>query len=510
MKLNQLFSFFDTRSVTVAEGDLRTGAEGEFFEREVTGVCFDTRKVTQDSVFVAVKGSESDGHQYLKQAADAGAIALVVENKSNVPADYSYLVVELADTRAALDMLASRFYNYPSHELFCFGVTGTNGKTSITYILEHILGFHNKKTGVIGTVNHRVGNKVWQTSMTTPDPVTLQSRLRDFVNEGAVAAAMEVSSHALDQSRVKSVNFNTVIFTNLTLDHLDYHKTMKNYFEAKQKLFTDMMWLTLKTPKFAVINIDDSYGRRLKVAEDVIAWTYGTGNDADFKFKILKMNFSEAEIELQTEVETIRAVLPVSGKHTIYNIVASAVAALSSGISLQQSFDALKNFSGVPGRLQKVNSPSDKIVFVDYAHTPDALENVLNSIVQVRAESKLQNKIYTVFGCGGDRDKSKRPLMAGIASRLSDYVFVTSDNPRTENPQTIIDDICAGFSRGQKNFESIPDREQAIAAAIQKAGPGDVILVAGKGHEDYQIVGTEKRYFSDVEVAQKFLIQEHA
>jgi UDP-N-acetylmuramoyl-L-alanyl-D-glutamate--2,6-diaminopimelate ligase len=501
MKLNQLFSFFDTRSVT--------GAQGDFFEREVTGICFDTRKVIQDSVFVAVKGSESDGHQYLKAAADAGAIALVVENKSNVPADYPYLVVELADTRAALDMLASRFYNYPSHELFCFGVTGTNGKTSITYILEHILGFYHRKTGVIGTVNHRVGEKVWPTAMTTPDPVTLQSRLRDFVNEGAFAAALEVSSHALDQSRVKSVNFNTVIFTNLTLDHLDYHKSMKNYFEAKQKLFTDMMWLTSKTPKFAVINVDDSYGRRLRVAEDVIAWTYGQ-RDADFKFKILKMNFSETEVELQSEVETVRAVLPVSGQHTVYNIVASAVAAMSCGISLQQSFEALKQFTGVPGRLQKVQSDSEKIVFVDYAHTPDALENVLNSIAQVRTESHLQNKIYTVFGCGGDRDKSKRPLMAKIAARLSDYVIVTSDNPRTEDPQSIVNDICAGFTEGQKNYESVLDREQAIAGALQKANAGDVILVAGKGHEDYQIIGTEKKYFSDFDVARKYLSQERA
>lgn len=501
MKLNQLFSFFNTSEVRPDAGD--------FFEREVTGICFDTRKVTQDSVFVAIKGSGGDGHDYLAQAASAGAIALVVENKSKVPADYQYLVVELADTRAALDMLASRFYNYPSHELFCFGVTGTNGKTSITYILEHILAFHHRKTGVIGTVNHRAGEKIWPTEMTTPDPVTLQSRLRDFVNEGAVAAALEVSSHALDQSRVKSVNFNTVIFTNLTLDHLDYHKTMQSYFEAKQKLFTDMMWLTHKSPKFAVINVDDPYGRRLKVAEEVIAWTYGQ-RESDFQFQILNMNFSETEIELKTEVETIRALLPVSGRHTIYNIVASAVAALSFGLTLEQSLEAMRHFAGVPGRLQKVNSVSEKIVFVDYAHTPDALENVLNSIVQVRAESNLQNKIYTVFGCGGDRDKTKRPIMAKISAKLSDYVVVTSDNPRTENPEAIIHDICAGFSDGQKNFESVVDREQAIALALKKAQPGDVVLIAGKGHEDYQIIGTEKKYFSDFDVARKYLNQEHS
>lgn len=401
MKLNQLFSFFDIQQKPDSTGDL--------LEREVEAVCFDTRAVKPNSVFVAIKGNDRDGHDYLPQAVQAGAIALVVENKSKVPADYPYLVVEIPDTRAALDMLASRFYEYPSQQLFCIGVTGTNGKTSITYILEHILDHHKKTIGVMGTVNHRAGSKVWNSQMTTPDPVTLQSRLRDFINEGAMGAVMEVSSHALDQKRVQSVNFNAAIFTNLTLDHLDYHKDMQSYFAAKQKLFTDMMWLSLKTPKFAVINIDDSYGRKIKVADEVITWTYGQ-NECDFQFKILNMNFAETEFEIKTSIETHKITLPVSGVHTIYNIVASCVAAISCGINLEQSLQALKNFKGVPGRLQKVESTSQKVVFVDYAHTPDALENVLRSIQQVRKQSKLKNKIITVFGCGGDRDKTKRPL----------------------------------------------------------------------------------------------------
>ena len=507
MKLNQLFSFFkplNTLNGQVIEPGSSANQTPDFFGREVSGICFDTRKVTPDSVFVAINGTSGDGHDYLEDAAKAGAIALVVENKSKIPADYPFLVVELGDTRAALDMLAAKFYGYPSQELFCFGVTGTNGKTSITYILEHILSYFNKPLGVIGTVNNRIGKKVWPTQMTTPDPVLLQQLLRNFVDEGAVAAALEVTSHALEQSRVKSVNFNTVIFTNLTLDHLDYHKTMQNYFAAKQKLFTDMMWLTLKSPKFAVINVDDSYGRRLKVAEDVIAWTYGK-SESDFQFKILKMDFSETEIELKTEIETIKVVLPVSGQHTIYNIVASIVAALSCGLSLQQSFEALKSFNGVPGRLQKVPSHSGKTVFVDYAHTPDALENVLNSIRQVRADSKLQSKIITVFGCGGDRDKTKRPVMGEIAERLSDFVVVTSDNPRTEDPESIISEIRNGLKSSEKNYECMVDREMAIKKALQIAGPGDVVLVAGKGHEDYQIIGTEKKHFSDFEIAQKYL-----
>lgn len=505
MKLNQLFSFFTTPAASNGHQPGTPSVEViDVFEREVSSICFDTRKMQPDSVFVAIRGTDHDGHDYLQDAIGKGAIALVVESKANVPESYPYLVVELPDTRAALDMLASRFYAYPSQQLFCFGVTGTNGKTSITYILEHILNEIGKKTAVMGTINHRLAEKVWPSENTTPDAVTMQSRLRDFVNEGAAAVAMEVSSHALDQKRIQSVNFDTVIFTNLTLDHLDYHKTMQNYFEAKQKLFTDMMWLTLKSPKFAVINVDDSYGRRLKVADHVVAWTYGQ-SEADFQFKIKKMNFTETEIEIKTAVETMQATLPVSGQHSVYNIVASVVAALSCGVSLTQSFQALKNFKGVPGRLEKVESPSDKIVFVDYAHTPDALENVLNALRKVRETSNLQSRILTVFGCGGDRDKSKRPLMAGIASRLSDEVIVTSDNPRTETAQSIIDDVVKGFLPEQKHYTVEVDRERAIQMAINIAKPGDVVLIAGKGHEDYQIIGTEKKYFSDVAVAKKYL-----
>ena len=497
MKLHQLFSFFGK------EGQPYAG-DASVMNQEVESVCFDTRNVKPASVFVAVKGVTQDGHDFLAQAASNGAIALVVENKSKVPKDYPHLVVEVPDCRQALDMLASKFYNFPSQDLFCFGVTGTNGKTSITYFLEHIFNHHRKTLAVIGTVNHRLQEKVWDSSVTTPDPVTLQKRLREFADAGAIVVAMEVSSHALEQKRVHSVNFNTVIFTNLTLDHLDYHGTMQNYFAAKQKLFTDLMWLTVKTPKFAVINIDDSYGRKLRVAEDVIAWTYGQ-RESDFQFKILDMNFNETEIEIKTATETLKFLLPVCGVHNMYNAVASAVAAMSAGLSLQQSFEALKSFNGVPGRLQRVESLSRKIVFVDYAHTPDALENVLNAIRSVRESVQLgqpQSRIICVFGCGGDRDKSKRPLMAKIASKLSDFVFVTSDNPRTENPQAIIDDIAKGLNGPH---EIVIDRESAIKRALQMADLDDVILIAGKGHEDYQIIGTEKTPFSDLKVAAKYL-----
>ncbi len=496
MKLHQLFSFFTLWNVT--------SQQNLALEQEVSGVFFDARLVKAHSVFVAIRGHEKDGHEFLPQAIANGAIALVVENKSKVPAECDVLVIEVPNTRKILDLLASRFYKFPSQDLFCIGVTGTNGKTSVTYILEHILNLNKKLTGVMGTVNHRIAEKVWPTQNTTPDAVTLQKRLREFVDAGAVCAALEVTSHALDQKRVESVHFDTVIFTNLTLDHLDYHKNMQNYFETKQTLFTDMMVSSSKKPKFAIVNIDDDYGRKLRIADDVNCWTFGK-KESDFQFKILKMNFAETEFELKTSAETIQVKLPLCGEHTIYNVIASVAAALTCGISLQKSFKALQTFNGVPGRLQKVESGSTKTSFVDYAHTPDALENVLTSLKQIKKDSQAKNKIITVFGCGGDRDKSKRPMMGRIAATLSDFIFITSDNPRTEKPETIIQEIEMGLPKDFRAFTSEVDREKAIRLAIEMADDGDVILIAGKGHEDYQIIGTEKKFFSDFEVAKRYL-----
>lgn len=501
MKLHQLFSFF---SPSDKNGESSSEEQKNKLETEVTGLFFDARQVKLDSVFVAIKGHERDGHDFIPQALQNGAIALVVENKSKVPSDCKAVVFEVPSGRHMLDLLASRFYRSPSQELVCLGVTGTNGKTSITYILEHILNHNKKLTGVMGTVNHRVGSQVWDTQNTTPDAVTMQMRLRQFIEAGAVCAAMEVTSHALDQKRVESVHFNTVIFTNLTLDHLDYHKTMESYFETKEKLFTDMMASSIKVPKFAIVNIDDPYGRKLKVADDVLCWTYGQ-RESDFQFKILKMNFVETKFELKTPIETLTVTLPLSGEHTIYNVIASCAAAITCGVSLSESFQALQTFYGVPGRLQKVESSSYKIAFVDYAHTPDALENVLKSLREVRKNSNLKNKIITVFGCGGDRDKSKRPVMGKIAAELSDFIFITSDNPRTEVPEAILKDIEAGLPEGYRFFTIEVDREKAIEQAIKKAQDGDVVLIAGKGHEDYQIIGTEKKFFSDFVVAKRYL-----
>lgn len=492
MKLHPLFSDYALKNLA------------DFPDIEISGLFFDARQAQKQSVFFAIRGSKSDGHQFIPMAIENGAVALVLEDEALVPKYYTGLVLKVKNSREALDQLAAKYYNYPSDKLFCMGVTGTNGKTSITYILEHILNANQKLTGVMGTVNHRVGHRVWDSQMTTPDPVTLQSRLNDFVEEKAFAAALEVSSHALDQNRADSVHFNTVIFTNLTLDHLDYHQSMDHYFASKQKLFTDLMWSSKKFPLFAIINVDDKYGRRLKTAEPVVTWTYGQ-SESEFQFKIKKMNFQETVFELQTPMETKEFTIFIPGVHTVYNIVASVLAVLTCGITLDQSAQALLDFKGIPGRLQKVDSLNEKFVFVDYAHTPDALLNTLQSIRKIQEESQHQGRLICVFGCGGDRDKTKRPQMAQIACQQSDLVVITSDNPRTESPEQIIKDIQAGVPTGYSSVMVEVDRDKAIGLAIAKAQPQDVILIAGKGHEDYQIIGEEKKPFSDFEVARKYL-----
>lgn len=472
---------------------------------EVSGLYNDARKVTPGGVFVAIRGVKLDGHVFLPDAIDKGASALVVEDADKVPKEYKGLVVRVQNCRESLDLLASHFYDDPGLDLFCVGVTGTNGKTSVTYMVEAILNKGRIPTGVIGTVNHHLGDQVWPSDMTTPDPIFLQKRLREFCDAGAKAVAIEVSSHALDQKRVESVPFNTVIFTNLTRDHLDYHETMEKYLEAKQRLFTDLLWKTEKHPSFAIINTNDKYGRRLKVAGPSVLWTYGN-KDSDLRYEILRMDFALTHFKVYTPSESVDVFLPMSGVHNVMNALAAIGTGLSAGLTLQHCAEALGDFTGVPGRLQAVPNNKKVSVFVDYAHSPDALENVLTALTKVRENLKSSAKIWTIFGCGGDRDKGKRPLMAEMAAKYSDRVVVTSDNPRTEDPQTILNEVLKGIpSSYAANSEAILDRKDAIEQTLLKADDGDVILIAGKGHEDYQIIGTQKFPFSDVLVAEEAL-----
>ncbi len=477
----------------------------KYSSTDVTGIYNDARKVTANSVFIAIKGNKLDGHTFIPQAIAQGAIMLVVEDRQHVPVDFEGIVYFVKDTRETQDLLAAKFYRNPGNEMFCIGVTGTNGKTSTSYMIECLLNQNGLPTGVIGTVNHHLLDQVWPTDMTTPDSVGLQKRLRDFRDAGAKAVVMEVSSHALDQKRVHSVPFDTVVFTNLTRDHLDYHKSMELYFQAKEKLFTEVMWKSNKAHTTAVVNIADPYGRKIKIAEPVHVWTYGT-DESDFQVEIIDMSFTQTEFLLKTPEAEVHFRLPMSGQHNVQNAIAAIAVALSAGVRLEDCAHSLQSFKGVPGRLQSVPNEKDISVFVDYAHSPDAIENVLLSLIEVRKSFQSKAKIWTIFGCGGDRDKGKRPLMAQAAFKYSDEVMVTSDNPRSEDPQQIIHDILIGVSDEQKKRLQVEvDRRIAIEQVIRQAKKGDVILIAGKGHEAYQIIGQEVLPFCDYQVALEIL-----
>lgn len=475
---------------------------------EVLSLTHDARQVHLGSVFIAVPGTKVDGHQFLPDACSAGAVAVIVEKGDQVPKSFTGFVQVVPNAREALDRLAAEFYQHPSRELFCFGVTGTNGKTSITYMLEHVLKRMRLPCGVLGTINHHLEDRIWPTEMTTPDPISLQKRLREMREAGARAVAMEVSSHALSQHRADGVEFNTTIFTNLTRDHLDYHSSMKEYALAKQRLFTDLLWKSRKIPKFAVINIDDHWGARMRVSSEAGLWSYGQAEHADFRYKITKVDFSRTDFELRTPTGTHQTYLPMCGAHNVANAVAVIAAAATAGIPPSKSMEALTEFPGVPGRLQYVPNTKSLNVFVDYAHSPDAIESVLKALREVRSGLKTHSEIWTIFGCGGDRDKGKRPLMAQKAIQGSDHVMVTSDNPRTEDPYGIVSDILDGFSDEERRLRVMTevDRRKAIEKVLKSAKPHDVILIAGKGHEDYQIIGKERLHFSDFEVAKEILL----
>lgn len=478
-----------------------------FAATEVLGLTSSTKDVGPGWVFIAIRGTKQDGHDFISDALGKGACALIVENEDKVPEGNSGPVVVVENAREVLDLLAAEFYQNPSRDLFVFGVTGTNGKTSITYLLEWIMNSVRVPTGVLGTINHHLLENVWPTSMTTPGPVDLQSRLREMCDQGAKAIAMEVSSHALDQHRADGVEFNTVIFTNLTRDHLDYHQSMETYFQAKQRLFTDLLWKSPKFPTTAVINVDDSWGARMRVASDSVVFTYGK-TDADFQYTILQQDYSGTQFELIVDDQTYVCRLPMCGLHNVANAVAVIAAAFSAGISVQKSIDLLQSFPGVPGRMQTVKNAKGLNVYIDYAHSPDALENVLSSLAQIREKSASlsQSQIWVVFGCGGDRDTGKRPLMAKVACHWADRVMITSDNPRSEDPQQIIQNILAGVApelMGKVLTEA--DRAMSFRKVFEKAQPQDVILIAGKGHEDYQIIGDQKLHFSDLQTAEELL-----
>lgn len=488
---------------------LRQLIDSSYYDEKITEIEIDSRKVKAGCLFVAIRGTTFDSHKVLAEVCSKNPAALVVEDASNIPKSFKGPVIKVKNTRLALDDIAAKFYRNPGAELFCVGVTGTNGKTTVTHMIETMLNGLGEKTAVIGTIDHHLGRKVWPTELTTPNAIDLQKRLREFCELSATSVAMETSSHALDQSRVDSVAWDAAVFTNLTRDHLDYHQTEANYFKAKQKLFT-LLERSLKKNKFAVVNADDLYGRTLMTNLQVPFFSYGASGETyknKIEFSVQSADFSGSQVQIKFDGTSEDLKLTVPGLHNVYNAAAAIGVALGKKYSLKNAVAALGKFKGVRGRLEPVPNKKGFQVFVDYAHTDDALSNVLTSILDIRRKSKLDCKIITVFGCGGNRDKGKRPLMGKSAVANSDVVVVTSDNPRTEDPNLIISDILSGIDPKLLNKKVFvnPDRREAIRLAAEMAREGDVVLIAGKGHEDYQILGTVRVPYSDVATVKEVL-----
>lgn len=470
--------------------------------------CQDHRTLEAGDIFVAIKGSTFDAHTVLNEVVLKKPAAVVIQDSKTMPREFKGDVVVVANARAAMDQLCHAYFGFPSKKLFCVGVTGTNGKTTTAHLVEYALNKFGFGTGVIGTIDHHyavssTNVQKWNTNLTTPGSLEFYSRLKDFVDLGAKALSTEVSSHALDQDRMSACEFDVGIFTNLTRDHLDYHGTMENYFKAKENFFTEVLKNSPKHNKYAVINQDDPYGRQIQIPKNVQKISYGVKN-ADITYEVLEQSFAGQKLNITYQGRKYYSQIQLSGHFNILNYLATLGVLIAKQIPLSEAIEVFTSFSGVRGRLEKVHAEKDIHAFIDYAHTPDALENVLKTLNDIRNDIKNDKKIITVFGCGGDRDKGKRPIMGGIACRMSDHVVITSDNPRTEDPLQIIKDIEVGCT-GHKNYEIELDRKKAIEKALTFAKNGDAILIAGKGHEDYQIIGKTKHHFDDVEVVKELL-----
>lgn len=460
----------------------------------VESLCYDSRRVTPGAVFFALRGTKAEGTQFVAQAAELGATAVVSDAAS---AACALSFIQVPDARAAMADMAASFYGHPAATMKMMGVTGTNGKTTTALLLKHLLDADHKRCGLIGTIKYCLGDEEVPAPRTTPESVDLQELLSRMRDAGCKAAAMEVSSHALVQHRVRGIAFDAAVFTNLTQDHLDYHKTMEAYFEAKARLFDALATQQGKKGR-AIINGDDRYGRFLceRLEKKVKIVTYGMGVHSDFRATDVQFDATGSSFHLEARGRSYLVRTPLIGSFNIYNTLAALAAASAMGMELRAAVAAMARAPQVPGRLERVSLKRSFQVFVDYAHTDDALRNVLRTLRELKPA-----RLITVFGCGGDRDRAKRPLMGAAAEEFSDWCLLTSDNPRSEDPRRILADIRRGL-RGNR-FEEIPDREAAIRRAVELAGPGDIVLIAGKGHETYQEFAGKKVPFDDGVVARR-------
>ncbi len=497
--------------------ELLAGCEYEFsggWDVEISGIAYDSRKVIREGLFVAVKGENFDGHDFIDDAIMKGAAAIVQESPHPSPAGgrggstgSTPVFIRVDDSRRALACLANNFYKRPSESISAVGITGTNGKTTTSYLVKSILEAWGKRVGLVGTIAYSIADREFPALHTTPESVEFQGLLREMAGAGCSHVVAEVSSHSLSQKRVDYTRFVVVVFTNLTRDHLDFHQTMESYYAAKERLFTEL----LSGAGTAVINADDEWGRRLLMKlgggrgtgrrKDGCPFiiTYGMDRDADITATEREDTPSGVSIRVAHNHESYRIDSPLVGTPNIYNILAATAACVALNVPMNVIREGIGKAASVRGRFEKVDKDQDFLCIIDYAHTPDALERLI-----ITARALLRNKdrpgrIITLFGCGGDRDRGKRPVMGEIAARLSDYVIVTSDNPRSEDPGGIMKEIAAGITRS--NYRMVPDRREAIAVAVEEAEAGDILLIAGKGHEEYQEIGGTRRRFSDREVA---------
>jgi UDP-N-acetylmuramoyl-L-alanyl-D-glutamate--2,6-diaminopimelate ligase len=475
---------------------------GEADNRLVTGIAYDSRAVAPGHVFVALKGQHADGTAFARQAIDSGAAAIVSEQEPSGDVQVPWTIVR--DARLALAQLAAAFYENPSREMQVIGITGTNGKTTTAYLVAAIFDAAGVRCGILGTVGYRIGDEVREATRTTPEAPDVQALLREMVDRSCGACAMEVSSHALSLRRVSGITFSAGVFTNLTRDHLDFHADMDEYFRAKRQLFE---MLPQGAP--SVINLDDPRGASLMEAGGRPT-TYAIHRAAEVMPGPLSFSLDGLSFDVRTPLGSLRVTSKLVGRPNVYNILAAVSVATALEIPLDAIERGLQSLDGVPGRFQVVSDARDEVtVVVDYAHTDDALRNLLET-----ARPLAHGRLITVFGCGGDRDRTKRPLMGAVAGRLSDLIVITSDNPRSEDPNRIIEEIRRGITPNTKRPSqavlAIVDRRAAIAKAIEVAGSGDVVLVAGKGHEKYQVIGDRTLPFDDVAVAHEALARRRA
>lgn len=463
---------------------------------EINGIAYDSRKVKKGDLFICVSGYVQDGHNYINDALSRGASAFIVEKDVEAA---GAAVVKVQSSRAAMSILASSFYGNPTQELQLIGITGTSGKTTTTYLLKSIFEAAHKKVGLLGTISTQIGDKVYVSSKTTPEAVDLQSLFREMADMHMDYAVMEVSSHSLELGRVDGCKFSVGVFTNLSQDHLDFHKTMDSYREAKKKLF-------YKTRKANIINIDDIHGKL--IADELRGiktplLTFGIDNEADITAKNINIHSKGVSFILTTPEYETELKIKIPGKFSVYNALAAAAAAYASGIDRKAIKDGLYKVGCVPGRSEIIETDTPYSVMIDYAHKPDGLEKILTTIRQY-----AKGRIITLFGCGGDRDKEKRPMMGKIAGELSDYVIITSDNPRSEDPMEIIEQAEAGIKSTGCDYICIENRRDAIKFALKMAKPDDIVLLAGKGHEPYQVLKDRTIPFDERDIVEELLREE--